>query len=191
MSQTQLHFGLDLLTTFRPSNRIWFGVETVLTEANGGLTTSPIFPKDHRGSFTNIIRSDDDRGLNDSRGLACEYAAFRFILHLSGREAIDYLLYELPRTTISHASDDDEESGNPTVSQERSPLFGHSSDLSDQTQGNINGGPPQEEADEFASSFDTLNSLEIAAVVGAKKFLSQRCVLLSKKCVAKSRLSCI
>ncbi|KAF2432661.1 hypothetical protein EJ08DRAFT_630491 [Tothia fuscella] len=121
------------------------------------------------------MESDEDRGLNESRGYACEYAAWRFVSHLSGREAIDYLLYELPRTTVSLDSND-EESANPSSSHERSPLLRQNSDWSYSSPSAVDGHTSQEEVDSFTSSFDTLNSLEVAAVVGAKKFLSQRVV---------------
>src|SRR5690349_17108978 len=60
----------------------------------------------HYGSAT------DDRGLSDARANACEIVAWRFLTHLSEREAVDYCLYEVPEVCPSEASRDaDEEEG--------------------------------------------------------------------------------
>lgn len=124
------------------------------------------------------LESEDDRGLNESRGLACEYVAYRFVTHLSGRESIDYLLYELPRTGTEGT--DDEETAHPRLLPERSPLLRQSSNISvlsdapDELTMNGNG---HHEEDEFSMSFQALNALEVAAVGNAKKFLSQRFVV--------------
>ncbi|EFX05889.1 receptor-activated Ca2+-permeable cation channel [Grosmannia clavigera kw1407] len=42
--------------------------------------------------------SGDDRGLNEARANACEIVAWRFLTHLSEREAVDFCLYEIPGT---------------------------------------------------------------------------------------------
>ncbi|KAJ5313287.1 uncharacterized protein N7443_000171 [Penicillium atrosanguineum] len=44
--------------------------------------------------FTNA--PEDDWGLNESRGSACEFVAWQFLCHLDQRETIDFLLEELP-----------------------------------------------------------------------------------------------
>lgn len=137
---------------------------------------------------------DDDRGLNLTRGYACEYVAWRFVTHLSGREAIDFLLFELPPAAFFAPSNDDVEASyqgrNGRCAQEsateRSALLDHSEypfpqepGLEDTPVNAVNdagGAKAEEENDEFASSFQNLNALEIAAVSDAKKFLSQRVV---------------
>jgi hypothetical protein len=131
--------------------------------------------------------TDDDREVQISRGLACEYVAWRFITHLSGRESMEYLLYELPLATITGSSDDEESA--TLASSERSPLLRQSSRLSDQgsrsdepfpRQGEIYlNGNDMDSRDDLSASFENLNALEIAAVSGAKKFLSQRVVRIS------------
>ncbi|OAA57087.1 receptor-activated Ca2+-permeable cation channel [Niveomyces insectorum RCEF 264] len=39
-----------------------------------------------------------DRSLNEARANACEIVAWRFLTHLSEREAVDFCLYEIPST---------------------------------------------------------------------------------------------
>ncbi|KAF2102898.1 hypothetical protein NA57DRAFT_31865, partial [Rhizodiscina lignyota] len=149
-----------------------------------------------RGHFI-AIESDDDRGVNETRGFACEIVAWRFVTHLSQNECIDYLLYELPAWTCEPERRRDAEAAvpgatvNPGVvgrdADERTPLvirpsgelqtprvsrgsnfFGTSTFGTTRTNAS--------ERDEFVSSFENLNALEVAAVSGAKKFLSQRVV---------------
>ncbi|KKY25875.1 putative receptor-activated ca2+-permeable cation channel [Diplodia seriata] len=164
-----------------------------------------------KGHFR-AIESDDDRGINESRGLACEVVAWQFVLTLSEREALDYLLFELPKPDDKHDDSDDEESrvatrgranGNGRHSQgeptERTGLLSEHRTADHGTangNGNANGARrsksrssshstnhhiPGEEyeatgGEGFADPFLNLNTLEIAAVAGAKKFLSQRCI---------------
>ena len=45
-----------------------------------------------------VSTENDDSGLSESRGLACELVAWQFLTFLSGKELIDYLLYELPKS---------------------------------------------------------------------------------------------
>ena len=95
------------------------------------------------------------------------------------------MLYELPRTPTAVGSDD-EESAIRASANERSPLLrqasghssqGHGTEESLATNGDLSGvGDASQENDEFAASFESLNALEIAAVSGAKKFLSQHIV---------------
>ncbi|TLD37817.1 hypothetical protein E2P81_ATG03492 [Venturia nashicola] len=132
---------------------------------------------------------DDDRGLNLTRGYACEYVAWRFVTHLSGREAIDFLLFELPPAAFSAPPNDDVEASlqfSREAATESSALLNHSEHPYPQGTGledtpvnadnDARGAKAEEENDEFASSFQNLNALEIAAVSDAKKFLSQRVV---------------
>lgn len=139
---------------------------------------------------------DDDRGLNLTRGYACEFVAWRFVTHLSGREAIDFLLFELPPAAFVTPTADDVEASISNHSHnvnyahefvtESSALLGHSEYPFPQEQGledtpvdgvdGAGGVKAEDENDDFASSFQNLNALEIAAVADAKKFLSQRVV---------------
>jgi hypothetical protein len=130
------------------------------------------------------LESEDDREIQVSRGLACEYVAWRFITHLSGRESIEFLLYELPQT-ITASGTEDEETATMDL-DERSPLLrnapdpsepwpGHEQALPVRSQSIMNGGS-RDSHDDLSASFESLNALEIAAVSGSKKFLSQRVV---------------
>lgn len=133
-----------------------------------------------KAHFT-ALESDDSRGISEARGLACEYIAWRFVTYLSGREAIDFLLYELPPASIASARARDEE----LAIGEQTPLLRPSGTQLDGVEGledapslqdrvQTNRKPNTE--DSFAASFENLNALEIAAVCSAKKFLSQRVV---------------
>lgn len=147
-------------------------------------------------SHFSALDPNDDRGLNLTRGYACEYVAWRFVTSLSGREAIDFLLFELPSAAFASPTPDDVEASlsNHSHSEhsteypatERSTLLDHTDypfpqdpGLEDTPRNGLNdacGAKAEEENDDFASSFQNLNALEIAAVSDAKKFLSQRVV---------------
>jgi hypothetical protein len=103
------------------------------------------------------------------------------VTYLSGREAIDFLLYELPSASIAPGLGRDEEAAigeqTPLLRPSRTQLDGvrgleDAPSLEDwvQTNRKPNG------QDSFAASFENLNALEIGAVCQAKKFLSQRVV---------------
>lgn len=140
----------------------------------------------------------DDRGVFETRGFACEIVAWRFLTHLSKHELIDYLLRELPPIlpVVDSSSDDDEIAINRPFSagmissddiNERSRLL-----YKDRTTPNQwpkirepegQDGPrtwnsriSESTEHDPALSFVGLNALEIAAVAGAKRFLSQRVV---------------
>lgn len=126
------------------------------------------------------LEDEDDRGINHTRGLACELVAWRFVTHLTEREAIEYLCYELPPSNGSTENANgstwplDEENAQPT---ERSPLLDGAEDLDatfDEDAAAANRTAADLSEVSFASTFATLNSLEIAAVADAKKFLSQK-----------------
>lgn len=139
---------------------------------------------------------DDDRGLNLTRGYACEFVAWRFVTHLSGREAIDFLLFELPSAAFAAPPADDVEasvsdhghSGRHTQESisERSALLIQSEypfPLNQRLEDTLVDGredaidaKADDEDNAFASSFQNLNALEVAAVSDAKKFLSQRVI---------------
>jgi hypothetical protein len=145
------------------------------------------------------LESEDERGINQARGYACEIVAWRFVSSLSSRECIDYLLFDLPPDDPEEISSEDAEAGyahgysNGHHSHRRTATIERASLLA---------GPPYrrnrisydgihshfgadhidttetmfDQTDEFASAFINLNALEIAAVSGAKKFLSQRVI---------------
>ena len=148
------------------------------------------------------VLEPDDRGLNETRANACEIISWRFLTRLSGRDAVEFCLYELPPPETP----DDEElpvarncnnpgstepnEGSPLLPQHRAPDHSHprpSTSRSTRQQlmrtvtrlgGHIFADTEGEEEEEEdpTSSFTGLNALEIAAVADAKKFLSQRLV---------------
>ena len=144
----------------------------------------------------------DDRGLNETRANACEIISWRFLTRLSGRDAVDFCLYELPPP---NTPDDEElpearnsDNSDPAELNEGSRLLpqylapGHShprpstsrstreqlmrtvTQMRSHIFADIEGEEVEEE--DPTSSFTGLNALEIAAVADAKKFLSQRLV---------------
>ena len=117
----------------------------------------------------------DDHGINETRGHACEIVAWRFLTHLSGAELIDYLLHELPPFSFDpegygefNTPVDDEDAA------ESAALLSGRDFSAAVSQGRTRTSSITE--NEPMSSFVGLNALEIAAVVGAKKFLSQEIV---------------
>ena len=117
---------------------------------------------------------EDDHGINEARGHACEIVAWRFLTHLSAAELIDYLLHELP---LSFDPEDDDDVGTVADQEEaaeRTTLLSGRHPSATSTQGKPRTSLVAE--DEPISSFVGLNALEIAAVAGAKKFLSQQIV---------------
>ncbi|KAL9022421.1 MAG: hypothetical protein Q9185_000327 [Variospora sp. 1 TL-2023] len=145
--------------------------------------------------FSNV--ENDDRGIFETRGFACEIVAWRFLTHLSKHELIEYLLRELPPVLPqSEISSDDEEASmrrpisarmamNDQMNERARLLSGDRTMSSNQ--------PKIHEPQDFASEpwtsrtselvdddpalfFVGLNALEIATVAGAKRFISQRVV---------------
>jgi hypothetical protein len=153
-----------------------------------------------RSYFINL-QTDDEPGINQSRAYACEFVAWRLLIHLSEREAIDCLLEEFDLSQAESLHNFDEESAllrgpdpiTPSNHLPRhlvtpSPKHLNISRVRDSTGLRLEGLPDLsalvESIDshshlktrEFASYFDKLNALEVAAVSGSKKFLSQRVV---------------
>ncbi|KAH8900173.1 hypothetical protein GQ53DRAFT_741135 [Thozetella sp. PMI_491] len=144
----------------------------------------------------------EDRGLNEARAFACEIVAWRFLTHLSEREAVDYCLYEIPEPEASNGSRyRDEEQGGSQSLDENSPLLAQawndSAELARKTVGHtgssrryqllqslsrltmsMTGDQDDEEDTEEdpTAPFINLNALEIAAIANAKRFLSQNIV---------------
>jgi hypothetical protein len=137
----------------------------------------------------------DDRGLNETRANACEIVAWRFLTHLSERDAIGYCLYELPPIKEGHdARGSDSIHEAQLEDDERATLLPHNRHNTEQafnstntarrqrlmntiTESNIfeNEGAVDDE-DDPTEAFIGLNALEIAGVANAKKFLSQTLV---------------
>lgn len=120
--------------------------------------------------------------MNETRALACEIVAWRLVAHLTFREAVDYLCYELPTADardahVSLQTPPDEEA-DATETGEDGPLLdgfeepGVSfNDESPDDAGILSDGEVS-----FAVTFAGMNALEIAAVADAKKFLSEKSV---------------
>ncbi|KAI4089028.1 MAG: hypothetical protein LQ344_005689 [Seirophora lacunosa] len=146
--------------------------------------------------FANV--ENDDRGIFETRGFACEIVAWRFLALLSKHELIEYLLRELPpvQPRSEGSSDDEEASMRRPISArmasndqitERTRLL-HRDRTTASSQPKIH--EPREDTssqtwtsrtseladDDPTLSFVGLNALEIATVAGAKRFLSQRVV---------------
>ncbi|KAL2141248.1 hypothetical protein VTI28DRAFT_2661 [Corynascus sepedonium] len=138
----------------------------------------------------------EDKGLNEARANGCEIVAWRFLTHLSEREAVDFCLYEIPDPKDVDASPSDEE----TVVDEHSALLGQAlrgtansarqaftqpaslkrnmllQSISRLTMSMTADDDDEEEEDDPTAHFTNLNALEIAAIADAKRFLSQNVV---------------
>ncbi|KAL8805843.1 MAG: hypothetical protein Q9223_005050 [Gallowayella weberi] len=150
-----------------------------------------------RSHFSNV--EDDDRGVFETRGYACEIVSWRFLNHLSEHELIDYLLTEVPPTaSMSDFSSEIEEGPaerpKPTRTasniqvHDHVPLLFEDSTASTKLPEILE--PPQRKRyqswnspmssesidDDPTLAFVGLNALEIATVAGAKRFLSQQVV---------------
>lgn len=137
-----------------------------------------------KGHFS-ALEIDDDRGISATRGLACELVAWRFLAHLNDREAIDYLLCELPLVSRHNggmrreSTDTSRQSTTsmPDGATDRTPLLDGSREESIRNTGEV---PmiksTSDDEPGFASNLEGLNALEIAAVTNAKKFLGQKAI---------------
>lgn len=143
---------------------------------------------------------DDDRGLFETRGHACEVVAWRLLTYLSEREVLDYLTYELPaaatpadnlsdeETGESPGSGDSQHDGSQSSTEERAWLLPNQlspTSLRPQSARSASGyafserenlAPIISSDQDITYPFDGLNALEIAAVAEAKDFLSQKVV---------------
>ena len=108
--------------------------------------------------------------------------AWRFVSHLTQREAIEYLCYELPaanlRTENTPQAPTQRVAGEneaPNGDESRPLLDGfEESGISFNDDDQDNSGRLSDDEEPFATTFAGLNALEIAAVAGAKKFLSEK-----------------
>ncbi|KAF2645387.1 hypothetical protein P280DRAFT_503548 [Massarina eburnea CBS 473.64] len=133
-----------------------------------------------KAHFSALEQSSDEPGVNEARGYACEYVAWQFLATLTPRDTIDFLLYELPPT----ASPNENRSGighernalHSDAPNEESPLLRSARNSSYFGTDSVQAGAMSTAAstDEFTAQFENLSALEIAAVSGSKKFLSQR-----------------
>jgi hypothetical protein len=117
--------------------------------------------------------------VNEARGYACEHVAWQFLSNLADRDVIDFLLLELPAASTPDGEDDAEggrrsrEQNGSSAEQtsERTPLLG---DGTSDYFGHGNQMAANARFGSLTSQCENLSALEIAAVSGAKKFLSQR-----------------
>lgn len=172
-------------------------MSTLTPPPNKSLSNLPLIHlvsalKWHYGAIT------EDKGLNEARANACEIVAWRFLTHLSEREAVDYCLYEIPDSKCP-------DSQSPT-DEEEAAVDEHSALLGQAIQGTANSarralsqsgnnkrnlllhsisrltmsmtGDDDDDEDEEdpTAHFTNLNALEIAAIADAKRFLSQAVV---------------
>ena len=119
------------------------------------------------------LETDDVQDVNIARAHACEATALRFVNLLSEREKIDLLLYELP---APGQNDQSELDGNSLEDNENSPLLARSGSHGEATLQNDGSAESVCSGSDHAHHFEGLNALEIAAVSGAKSFLSQRII---------------
>ncbi|OHX00453.1 ion transporter [Colletotrichum incanum] len=142
-----------------------------------------------------VDESESNKGLCEARANACEIVAWRFLTHLSEREAVDYCLYEIPDPKQPPTPPPDAD----LESNENSPLLSSGSwsnhgsrrasirpgssakryqllsSLSRLTM-SMHADQEEDDDDDPTSPFTNLNALEIAAVADAKRFLSQHVV---------------
>lgn len=119
-----------------------------------------------KGHFS-ALEGEDDRGITTTRGLACELVAWRFVTHLSERDAIDYLCTDLVQSsnTQGDESQTDSNEETPLLNEELQPDDLQTDETSDTAGDAVS-----------PKDYKQLNALEIAAVCEAKKFMSQRAV---------------
>jgi hypothetical protein len=162
-----------------------------------GTDTSARALKWHYGATT------EDHALNESRANGCEIVAWRFLTHLSERDAVDFCLYEIPDVKTTHYRRLD-----PEQAQERNGEADESTSLLSSSQSqraasrrqigashgssskryqllqaiskltmSMSGDDDQnDDEDDPTAPFMHLNALEIAAIADAKRFLSQNVV---------------
>lgn len=115
-----------------------------------------------------------------------DYLCRRFISHLTYRETIDYLCTDLPlhfggpNMENGDLENAEQEPSLPDEQDEETPLLENSSApvrrMDDSFYDEMQHHHTDTEQANFASTFANLSALEIAAVAGAKKFLSQRSI---------------
>jgi hypothetical protein len=127
------------------------------------------------------VEASDDRGISQTRGLACEMVAWRFTTHLTESEAIEALCYELLPTKKTPESDSqhpgaDSNADSTHHSEPTSLLDVEQFDTEQSFADDDPEAASPADAINFATTFAGLNALELAAVADAKKFLSQKSI---------------
>jgi hypothetical protein len=119
-----------------------------------------------KGHFS-ALEGEDDRGITTTRGLACELVAWRFVTHLSERDAIDHLCTDLVQSSGMQGDESQgtEHEETPLLNEELQPDNLQTDEASDADSGTVS-----------PKDYKQLNALEIAAGCDAKKFMSQRAV---------------
>lgn len=151
-----------------------------------------------KSHFVSASIQHDDRGVNATRGYACEFVAWRFLAHLSEHELIEYLLLELPASNRTPIETSDVEAAQTIhgpaqygqrggSSLENTALLWnlrqHPTKHPNLETANLHISPPGSSNrtsdlpdNDLIFTFIGSNALEIAAVANAKSFLSQRVV---------------
>jgi hypothetical protein len=131
-----------------------------------------------------LEEASDEPGVNEARGYACEHVAWQFLSSLADRDVIEFLLLELPAVSPSSSEDNAEEgsqhqsraqnSFGALEASEWTPLLNGASNTTGDYFGRGNQTAASARFKSVTSQCENLSALEIAAVSGAKKFLSQR-----------------
>jgi len=136
-----------------------------------------------KAHFTAEEESSDDPGVNEARGYACEFVAWQFLVHLTDREIIEFLLYELPPIASPSGQGSDTEDqgaaqGNGLSARvsDQTPLLGAGRTSSYFGTDSVEAGAVTSIAcsGDFAAQYENLTALEVAAVSNSKKFLKQK-----------------
>ena len=119
-----------------------------------------------------VLEDEDDRGVNETRGLACELVAWRFVTRLTRRETIDCLCHDLPTADSRTATGGgDVEIGDGEVG-ESSPLLGNAPpEMEDSFYDEFPRQDDYAKKSNFATIFAGLNALEIAAVAEVSELM--------------------
>lgn len=131
-----------------------------------------------KGHFSALEETSDEPGVNQARGYACEFVAWQFLNSLTDRDVIDFLLLEVPPAPSpesepsSRSANHSHQNGQRTApTNERTPLLDVANGDYFSTRSDDATNP---RFGTLKSHCENLSALEIAAVSGAKKFLSQR-----------------
>ncbi|ROW14567.1 hypothetical protein VPNG_03267 [Cytospora leucostoma] len=163
--------------------------------SNPAIVNALLALKWHYGAAT------EDKSINEARANAAEIVAWRFLTHLSEREAVDYCLYEIPELKEAQedgrAREDDEDGRQSDEVDENTALLAQTWPgtfesaktaltstgtnkryqlLKSISRLTITYDEDEDEDEDPTKPFVTLNALEIAAVADAKRFLSQHVV---------------
>lgn len=107
--------------------------------------------------------------MNETRALACELVAWRFVTRLTRRETIDCLCHDLPTAHGKSPAQTDMETGVAGV-DENSPLMGNApAEMDESFYDEFPRQADYAKQSNFATIFAGLNALEIAAVAEVRK----------------------